>query len=260
MSKREKMRQSRSRLENSQRRLQRSEVELFAAGVAHEFNNVLGAAMGHAEWALDSGESADMKEALQLVIKACERSREITWALKGLAQPREERLGEIQLEKLIEETSSWAKSFLESDGILFEVTPSAKISFEGDFEQLKEILVNLIKNARDSLCERGAKDPSQTPKISLVAESQGDEIFIRVCDNGVGVPVEFRDVIFRPFFTTKGSMGHVAVPSSGLTVDAKQLSGGMGLGLYMARNAALEHGGNLTISPEGSEFVLRLPR
>ncbi len=251
---RKELRESRERIETSQRHLRRSEVELFAAGIAHEFNNVLGAALGHAEWALDSKDPSDMQEALELVVKACERAREITWALKGLAQPREERIGNIQLLEFIKDVSNWAKPFLAQDKITFTCESAPKITFAGDADQLKEILINLIKNARDALM--GTK----SPKIQIGIKVHQDEVWISVADSGSGVPAEFRDLIFQPFFTTKGVLSHVAKPNTAeVAPEPPKLGGGMGLGLYMAKNAAIEHGGDLTLGAKPSEFILKLP-
>lgn len=259
MKSRKELRESRDRLENSQRNLRRSEVELFAAGIAHEFNNVLGAALGHAEFALDSGENADMREALQLVVKACERAREITWALKGLAQPREERIGTVKLSELLKDIATWAKPMLALDDIEFKSSKTSDLSFVGDFDQLKEILMNLIKNARDSLVQHGTKKGAKAAgaKIEFSVDEQKDHVNLCVSDNGVGVAPEFREMIFQPFFTTKGVLSHVTQLGTSPTTSAP--SSGMGLGLYMAQNAAREHGGDLTLGPKGSEFILKLP-
>jgi two-component system, NtrC family, sensor kinase len=253
---RKQLRESRELIESKQRHLQRSEVELFAAGIAHEFNNVLGAALGHAEWALDSKEPSDMKEALEVVIKACERAREITWALKGLAQPREERIGSLSLETFLGEISTWAKPYLAQDQIDFVSKKVPDLQLQGDADQLKEILINLVKNARDSIFTL-----SGNKKIVLSASHDDDFVYISVFDSGSGVAPEFRELIFQPFFTTKGTLAHV-VNSKNSDSDAQppKLGGGMGLGLYMARNAALEHGGDLTLGAKPSEFILKLPR
>ncbi|HVJ64135.1 MAG TPA: HAMP domain-containing sensor histidine kinase [Bdellovibrionota bacterium] len=252
---RKEMRESRGQLDANPRRLQRTEVELFAAGIAHEFNNVLGAALGHAEWALDSQEPADMKEALALVIKACERAREITWALKGLAQPREERIEVMDLARLVGSVGDWASPILAQDRIAFTASAPAKLRVRGDHDQLKEVLINLVKNAREAIYG------SAGAAIDVRCEKHGQEVWISVSDSGNGVPEEFREVIFQPFFTTKGSMSHVGAASSGGAppLAPTKVGGGMGLGLYMARNAALEHGGDLTLGAKPSEFLLKLP-
>lgn len=256
MSKRKQLKETRSILDKAQLSSERTGVELFAAGVAHEFNNVLGAALGHAEWALDSGDPADMKDALELVVKACERAREITWALKGLAQPREERFGEIKVSHLCKKLETLMQSFLAVDKIHSELCcADSSLKFFGDENQIIEILMNLVSNSRDSLIANGSLNRSNELKISVDVSYQAGHVLIKVSDNGHGVPEALREMIFRPFFTTKGVLAHVSNAQ-----HAHQRGGGMGLGLYLSRNVAREHGGDLILSTDHpSSFVLKVP-
>ncbi|MEZ4814538.1 MAG: histidine kinase dimerization/phospho-acceptor domain-containing protein [Bdellovibrionota bacterium] len=59
-------------------------MDLLALGVAHEFNNILGAALGHADWALESQTPEDMKDALEVIRIACLRCAQITKSLQEL--------------------------------------------------------------------------------------------------------------------------------------------------------------------------------
>lgn len=109
----------------------------------------------------------------------------------------------------------------------------------GDPILLKEALWNLLLNAADAVASR-----INGSQISLTAAVYDNQIQIHVRDNGTGIPDEYLPTLFDPFVTHK--------------------SGGTGLGLCIAKNAALQHGGTLTaanISDQRfcTDFCLMLP-
>jgi len=112
------------------------------------------------------------------------------------------------------------------------VSPSDK-SFFGDKEQLMQVVINLIKNASEALEKEDFKE------IKLIIQGNSDTT-ISIIDNGPGIPEEFRDQIFIPFFTTK-----------------KQ---GSGIGLALARQVIHLHNGTLKVesSDERTEFKISL--
>ena len=107
-------------------------------------------------------------------------------------------------------------------------------------DSLKQVLLNLVQNAREALVSAG----TTAPAITLTVRGAPDEVEIAVEDNGPGVPRELRTRIFDPFFTTKGA------------VD------GVGLGLFMAEGLVRSAGGRVSLdrSPGGARFVVGLPR
>ena len=111
----------------------------------------------------------------------------------------------------------------------------------GDAEKLRRVVENLVANAIDALAENG----TALPKIELLGGENlaGTEVWLRVIDNGPGVPAEERARIWSPFFTTKET--------------------GTGLGLALSRKTVEAHGGSLellTDPRQGSEFVLSFPK
>ena len=112
--------------------------------------------------------------------------------------------------------------------------PDASASF--DPALVEQAVINLIKNAADAV------EHVETPVVELAAIHDADALIIQVTDNGPGIEEELLDEIFVPFFSTK--------------------TGGAGIGLALARQIALAHGGGLTAArayPSGSMFKLRLP-
>jgi signal transduction histidine kinase len=232
---------------------------LLAAGVAHEFNNILGAADGHAEWALDTGSPYDMAEALQVVRQACRRSLQITKSLQGLPTPREEEAGVFALKSVATDLKKHFQPLEKKMGVEFSVeVPEADLY--GNEAQLFEVLVNLVKNAFESLLA------SATPKPRI--EFQGrlvgrEHVKLIVGDNGPGVPKALKERLFHPFFTTKGRMKEMLGESSAAAAPASGagLEGGSGLGLFLSRSIVQNMGGRLEhlASKQGARFLISLP-
>lgn len=111
---------------------------------------------------------------------------------------------------------------------------SAVPSFFLDGTKIREVLLNLIRNAAEAMPGGG--------KIICSISTDGDRLFIRILDNGPGIPEEYLPTLFDTFVTHKKD--------------------GTGLGLSIARTIAEAHGGTLSIFTslgEGSEFTLTLP-
>jgi C4-dicarboxylate-specific signal transduction histidine kinase len=107
-------------------------------------------------------------------------------------------------------------------------------------DALKQVLLNLVQNAREAVTQSG----NGVPRIAIDVRDGEDGIVIRVSDNGPGVPVELKTRIFDPFFTTKSA------------VD------GVGLGLFVAEGLVRSAGGRLTLDQsqnDGATFVIELP-
>lgn len=112
--------------------------------------------------------------------------------------------------------------------------PSNPVTFQGDPNLLEQVLINLIKNAADSLKER------ENPVIDLSIQKHPDgKVIFRVSDNGYGIPVDMMDQIFVPFFTTKED--------------------GSGIGLSLSRQIIRLHKGDLDLqSVEGEGTVVTI--
>src|SRR5215468_5059773 len=119
--------------------------------------------------------------------------------------------------------------------------PSETVILNGDLLRLAQVVSNLLNNAAKYTDESGA--------IWLSAGRVGDEVILRVRDNGMGIPVEELPHVFDLFI------------QAGRTLDRAQ--GGLGIGLTLARSLVELHGGRieaLSAGPGlGSEFVIHLP-
>jgi len=120
-------------------------------------------------------------------------------------------------------------------GIRFDVLTSEVDSFNADDNLISQVIVNLLRNAQQALTN------SEKGLIRLSVTKAEEQILIAVEDNGAGIPEEYANQIFIPFFTTN--------------------PGGNGIGLAISRQIVLRHGGTITFSsvPEkGTRFCISL--
>ncbi len=129
---------------------------------------------------------------------------------------------------------------IEAYGVSLDLIRQRKLpDIDGDPEQLKEVIVNLIVNACEAMGDGGH---ILITEEEGVAEPMGRVAVIRVSDNGPGVPEAIREKIFEPFFTTKEE--------------------GTGLGLAIAARIIKDHRGWINIrarSSKGTTFTITLP-
>ena len=112
-----------------------------------------------------------------------------------------------------------------------------------DRHRILQVLANLLANAKHAVSATGRENPCVTITLDRIAGEQGDRLYFRVSDNGVGIPHENLDRIFASGFSTR--------------------PGGRGRGLHSAANQAREMGGDLGVASEGSghgaTFTLAVP-
>ena len=115
-------------------------------------------------------------------------------------------------------------------------------------QDVTRVLLNLFSNGFYAARRRQITQATSSfePALKVVTRELGDAVEIRVRDNGIGIPVEIKDKLFQPFFTTKP-------PGEGT-----------GLGLSITYDIVTQqHGGSITVDSkvgEYSEFIIRLPR
>ena len=147
-------------------------------------------------------------------------------------------LGTVQAADFISDLNALIQPALAARAIAYHSAPPPRgLVFRADATLLSQALINLLHNAAD------AAAAAARPAVTLACAPQDDGVVFTVTDNGPGIPPERREEIFLPFFTTKPR--------------------GAGIGLPLARQIALTHGGHLRVSggPGGGTcFRLALPR
>ncbi len=231
----------RARAEDAQRL---ASVGQLAAGVAHEFNNILASMRINAQVATTTASVSDYEELAQLVLKLTARGGEICRNLTAFARPQQPRREEMHVEQAIEAALAVAAQQISTAGIAVDRdyrTLAKKI--RADRGQLEQVFLNLIINACQAMPDGGVL--TVETKHHPADDSPGT-IVVTIRDTGVGIAPEHLPRVFEPFFTTKGRLGDSDVP-------------GTGLGLSVSHGIITAHGGTIEVHSQpgaGATFVM----
>lgn len=201
----------------------------LAAGVAHEVNNPLQPLLTNLELAiedLDWQRPVD-RELLELAKNDVQRIQRIVSQLLDFARPAQSGFVAIDVNQVVRDVLALTNKQLEHARVKVAMTCETNRHLLGNVDQLRQVILNLIVNARDAMPSGGRLD------ISLY--DQDEWVVIRVQDNGAGIPPEDRDRIFDPFFTTKPS--------------------GTGLGLSISHSIVAGHGGRIEVESEVEKYA-----
>ena len=215
----------------------------FAAGIAHEFNNLLAGILGYAQLGLASDDLAEKDEALEVAVRSCLRGRSITSGLLAFARRSDPQRGMHQIRDAVEDMLTLVERELAKVNIYIERRFQPVPPTVCDPGQIAQVVLNLVTNARDAMIEKGGG-------VITVALAQRDgQIELTVSDTGSGIPEHLVTQVFEPFMTTKGALGGSAIP-------------GTGLGLAISYGIIQSHGGTITVESEvgrGTVVTVRVP-
>jgi len=214
----------------------------LAAGVAHEFNNLLAAMMMKAEMAALEQKPEGLEELAEQVIRSCRRGADICQNMISFSSPREPRPEPLPLEEPVETALAIITRQMETA----DITVQRDYQTEGcltmaDPGQIEQVFLNLLINACHAMPSGGT--------LEIATRHEGDDVIATVSDTGTGIADEHLPRVFDPFFTTKGRLGESDMP-------------GTGLGLSVSHGIVKAHGGSITARSEpghGSQFIVRLP-
>ena len=222
-------------------------VGRLAGGVAHDFNNMLGVIIGHAQLAMLQPISDEVRTDLQEILKAAERSANQTRQLLAFARRQTIRPRVVDLNASLAGLLPMLRRLVGED-IELDCRPAADLwKVHVDPSQFDQIVLNLVTNARDAIAGVG-RIVIETGNVVLDGRpglDSRDFVQLTVSDTGHGMDADTVKHIFEPFFTTKG------------------VGQGTGLGLAMVHGVVDQHKGliGVTSSPgEGTTFKVYLPR
>jgi signal transduction histidine kinase len=214
-------------------------VGKLAAGIVGEINSPLDGAMRYSGLMLAhlSG-TGRQQEYLNEVRLGLERIADITASLSRMGNPVPARpvdLPAIDIHLLLDES-------LETFGVSFEKSVRLKTNYQGPVRvrmdrNIRHVFINIIKNALDAMPAGGDLE------ISSEVKQAGLQIVFR--DNGCGIPAEYQERIFEPFYTTKPK------------------GAGSGLGLALCREIVAQCGGRIGVSSapgKGTTFTILFPK
>ncbi len=234
-------------LKTTQEQLQSAEklasIGQLAAGVAHEINNPLGSIMLYASMLKRKVEKTQndpqSKEDLALIIDEANRCKNIVANLLNFARQGKLKISSVDVPEIILTTIKTIKIKPEFSNISFDqsITCSNTI-IEGDADQLKQVFLNLIVNASESL------ESSLNKNVTVNISANEMLMIIDITDTGCGINETNINKIFTPFFTTK------------------KMGKGTGLGLAITYGIVKMHKGDIKVKSiigHGTTFTVKLP-
>ncbi len=231
---------------------QRAEsLGVLAGGLAHDFNNLLVAILGNADLGLrDTTPGAPGRAALENIRFASLRAAELTDQLLAYAGRGGVSASRVVARPVVDELLRISAPTM-PENVAIRVDIPVDLAIRGDAAQVRQVLLNLINNARDALGERGGSIAITAKLVraagdvdvnDVISAPVGTFVELVITDDGPGIDREMRRRIFEPFFTTK-STGH-------------------GLGLAAVLGIIRSHMGGLRLmsSPgEGTQFTVLWP-
>jgi signal transduction histidine kinase len=217
-------------------------IGTLAAGLAHEINNPIGIMTSRIELILEeadrSGLPPSVRDDLAVLQRNAHRVGRITQGLVSFARPGSGARQPTDLNAVVAETLLLFESPAAKAGVKVERRLTAPLpEVSADANQLQQVLLNLLNNARDALGDHGEIRVETGP-----APNRPGWVRLAVADTGPGIPPDVLSRVFVPFFTTK--------------------PGGTGLGLPISYRIVKDHGGLLEVQSEpgaGATFSILLP-
>ena len=216
------------------------------AGVAHELNNPLSVVLGRAIMLEEEIDEPGIRDSLGRLRAAAERCARIVRSFLALARQKPREPKAVDVRTIIDSGLEILASGLRSAGIeTFRTDPPHLPLVSADEDELHQVFLNLVVNAQQAM-ESVEYSPTIPAARGLWLDTgtSGDEVLIKVADNGPGVPSALRDQIFDPFYTTK------------------PVGEGTGLGLSVCHRIISDHGGTITVEDRpggGACFIVALP-
>ena len=233
-------------LQSTQTQLVRGEtlraMGQLSSGMAHHLNNLFAVILGRVELLLGKVEEASVRRSLEIIQRTAQDGAEVVRRVQRFSrvQPVSDAVA-VDLNQLVQEVVELTRprwqdeAQLRGSRIEVVVDPGVIGAAVGEPAPLREVLMNLLLNAADSI--------SQTGRITLKTWSHDERVYCSVSDTGAGMPEEIRRRALEPFFTTKGPKA-------------------TGLGLSVAYGTVQRYGGTLTVESaegQGTTVEVSLP-
>jgi PAS domain S-box-containing protein len=217
-------------------------IGTLASGVAHEINNPINGIMNYAQLILDRVEKeSSASEFAHEILQETQRVARIVRNLLTFARHEKQSHSPAELTDIVSSVLSLIQTVMRHDQIVLDLDiPKDLPKVKCRSQQIQQVLMNLMTNARDALNERYPHySPEKRLRVSAAVISKEGLKFIRttVEDFGIGIPMEIRDRIFDPFFTTKPK------------------ETGTGLGLSISYGIVRDHGGELSVESHPGRFT-----
>ncbi|HET7436983.1 MAG TPA: ATP-binding protein [Thermoanaerobaculia bacterium] len=210
---------------------------LLAAGVAHEVNTPLTGISSYAQLLLNEVPQDDPKyRLLKKMEQQTFRASKLVNNLLDLIANRPRTRELVDVAELVTATLQLHEDLLRAKNVNVHVEPMPHLKVRGAFHDLQQVLTNILLNARDAVNDGG--------NVWICVGQRGENVVIRVKDDGKGIPADLIARIFEPLVTTKRGQG------------------GTGLGLAISRRIMNACDGDISVESTpgaGAEFSISLP-
>jgi signal transduction histidine kinase len=222
----------------------------MAAGLAHEVKNPLGAIKGAAQLLSDPRQHSRLggvdAEFVGIILEEVERLDRVVGSVLDYARPSKGELGAVDLNAVVRRTITvLASDRAEECEIVTELSDTLP-PVRADAEQLRQVLINLVRNAVQAMGGRGTVRVRTAlhaePASAITSAPAGEWVEVSVHDSGPGIAPQALKNLFVPFFTTKDR--------------------GTGLGLAISQRMVEEMGGRIEVMShlgDGATFTVLLP-
>ena len=229
-------------------------IGTLAGGIAHDFNNILSSVIGFTELSLDEvQQGTPLHNNFTQVLRAGHRARDLIKQIMTFSKKGEQERKPIQINPFMMETVRMLRSTIPTNIEIKEHITQEILTIDANPSQMNQVMVNLVTNASHAIDEDGIGiieiglevvnlDESIKNRYPDILPGRYAKIF--VSDNGCGIVKENLDLVFDPYFTTKG-------PDKGT-----------GLGLAVVHGIVKTHGGHITVYSEvgkGTSFNVYFP-
>jgi PAS domain S-box-containing protein len=239
-------------MEGQLRQAQKMEaIGTLAGGIAHDFNNILSAVLGYSELALvELPAGSSLRNKMEAIHSSGKRARELVAQILAFSRKDELIMSPVEMNMIIKDALKLLRPAIPTT-IDIQTQITSKSQILGDPTRLHQIIMNLCTNAYQAMLQKGGilqislcdveLDVTAAKRLNMPV---GTYVRLMVADSGVGIPPEYKNRIFDPYFTTK------------------EKGKGTGLGLAAVHGIVKSHGGKIVVESEagkGTEFSVFLP-
>ncbi|AEI69158.1 two-component system sensor histidine kinase NtrB [Corallococcus macrosporus] len=223
------------RMEDDLKRADRlASLGALSAQLAHELRNPLASMRGSAQLLAQDAQDGVSQKLTNILMRESDRLARLVEDFLRFARPPVPVLQTVPLQSLVTETVDMLRVDPLARDVRVEVATQEAVTVSVDPDQLRQVLINLVRNGFQAAGPRG--------HVKVTLTRGENEARIRIWDSGGGISEEMMGHLFEPFFTTR--------------------DGGTGLGLSTAHSIIRAHGGSIQVrsnQDEGTEFTVGLP-
>lgn len=228
-------------------------IGTLAGGIAHDFNNILYHILGYAEMILeDVPGGSPIKENIKEILNSAQRAKALVDQILTFSRKSEPDMKPIEFGPVLEEAVKLIRSMLPTSIDIRVIRDERKGVVKADPVQMHQVLMNLSTNAYHAMREKGGLLEMRVGNFTLGGHETpphpqmppGAYLTVTVRDTGAGIPKEYLERIFDPYFTTKSK------------------DQGAGMGLSVVHGIIKSHDGYILVSSEygkGTAFDIYIP-